>query len=139
MFMKPEEVLRAELQKVRYLEAQIGALKQQMDLLLRTLNEISNTKSVLDSFTEEKDGFVSLGAGVLVRAKIPAQDVLLMDVGSGVLVEKQISEVKRELTKREQALKQELEKIRNVLTQLQQEYERSVGVIQKLSQGGAIV
>ena len=137
--MKPEEALQAELQKIRYLEAQIGALKQQMDLLLRTLNEISNTKSVLDNFTEEKEGFVSLGAGVLARAKIPAQDVLLVDVGSGVLVEKPVSEVKKELTKKEVALKQELEKIRSVIAQLQQEYEKSVGVIQKLSQGGAVV
>ncbi len=137
--MKPEEALQAELQKIRYLEAQIGALKQQMDLLLRTLNEISNTKSVLDNFTEEKEGFVSLGAGVLARAKIPAQDVLLVDVGSGVLVEKPVSEVKKELTKKEAALKQELEKIRSVIAQLQQEYEKSVGVIQKLSQGGAVV
>lgn len=137
--MKPEEALQTELQKVRYLEVQINTLKQQMDILLRTLNEISNTKSILDSFAEEREGFVSLGAGVLAKAKIPAQDVLLMDVGSGVLVEKPVSEVRKELTKKEETVKQELEKIRNVLTQLQQEYERSVGMIQKLSQGGAIV
>ncbi len=137
--MKPEEALQTELQKVRYLEAQISTLKQQMDFLLRGLNEISNTKSVLDTFTEEKDGFVSLGAGVLVRARIPAQDILLMDVGSGVLVEKPVLEVKKELTKKEEALKEELEKIRSILTQLQQEYEKSVSIIQKLSKGGAIV
>ncbi len=61
--------------------------ERKMELLL--------IKSSLDEIKENKEIFVSLGAGIFLKAKILNTNKLLVNVGNNVFVEKTPEEIKK--------------------------------------------
>ena len=71
-------------QQVRALDAQAG----EMDLVQQVLEDFSHTKA-------GSDAFVTLTPGLFVKAKVEKTDSVLLNVGGGAVVEKNIPDAKK--------------------------------------------
>ncbi len=104
---------QTELYEFEILKQQAEQIQQHRQIYEQEVNEIN---SVLDSLIDleskkESEIIFSLGAGVLTKAKIKNNGRLLVSISSDILVEKEIKEIKKELTKK-------LEESKKIITEL---------------------
>lgn len=93
---------KKELQK-RYVElqlidAQVNQIQKQIQLLDNQLMELDMINASLDDFGEIKAGteiLTSLAPGIYTKAELKDNEELIVNVGSNVVVKKNISETKR--------------------------------------------
>ncbi|HDJ97217.1 MAG: prefoldin subunit alpha [Thermoprotei archaeon] len=113
---RSREALTFEYQQLARLAAEY---QRRIDLLNAALEEISNAKtavSELESLQNDEEMLVPLGAGVMARAAY-RRGRLLVNIGSGVIVEKDFDEVKSFLESREKT-------VRDTINKLSLEYQK---------------
>ncbi len=113
---RSREALTFEYQQLARLAAEY---QRRIDLLNAALEEISNAKtavSELESLQSDEEMLVPLGAGVMARAAY-RRGRLLVNIGSGVIVEKDFDEVKSFLESREKS-------VRDTINKLSLEYQK---------------
>ncbi|MCD6208742.1 MAG: prefoldin subunit alpha [Thermoproteales archaeon] len=113
---RSREALTFEYQQLARLAAEY---QRRIDLLNAALEEISNAKtavSELESLQNDEEMLVPLGAGVMARAAY-RRGRLLVNIGSGVIVEKDFDEVKSFLESREK-------NVRDTINKLSLEYQK---------------
>lgn len=102
--------------RMKFLEEQMQKLEQQLQELANvkeTVEEISNVEA-------GKDLLIPLGAGVFIRAKVKETDKVVMNVGSSVVVEKDIRDASQLVSNQLIALEEVKEKMTAELANLQQ-------------------
>ena len=113
---RSREALTFEYQQLARLAAEY---QRRIDLLNAALEEISNAKtavSELESLQSDEEMLVPLGAGVMARAAY-RRGRLLVNIGSGVIVEKDFDEIKSFLESREKT-------VRDTINKLSLEYQK---------------
>lgn len=104
------EALTFEYQQLARLAAEY---QRRIDLLNAALEEISNAKtaiSELESLKNDEEMLVPLGAGIMARATY-RRGRLLVNIGSGIIVEKDFDEVKSFLESKEKTVKDTINKL----------------------------
>ena len=99
------EQLAAEYTAISQL---IDEVKQRIDLLNASLNDIASAKGALEELEAVKEGeelLVPIGAGVYVRVRVVDKSSVLVTVGASILVEKGLEEARKYLDEREQRVR----------------------------------
>ena len=94
---KEEEELRKLSVEMRYLEQTAEALQQRISMLNAAMTDLTYASMTLEGVEKEKESselFVPIGGGSYVKAKLADSDKVIVGMGSGVSVEKPVSEAK---------------------------------------------
>jgi len=120
-----DEEARELLFKLKYLENQMAAVQGQLSVLDRGLLEIASTKTALGSLkkiTKESSSLLPLGSGIFAKGMLLKQDKVLMDVGGGAIVEKDIMQAEEVLSSREKDIQNNLTNYQQALVTLEKQY-----------------
>jgi len=141
--MEPQ---REELQRM-YFEAenyrrQLESISAQIQVVDAAMAETESAMIALDSLKEAKAGdgiLVPIGSGSFIKGEIKDKESVIIGIGAGISVEKNVSEAKKILEAREKDMKDTLEKLRNGATQankkLMELSSKSEGIMQEIQAG----
>ena len=117
--------------QLQVMDSQIKEMHQQLQVFQTQTEEIKNIITGLDDFKEVKQGtsiLVPLSSGIFARAALEENKSLLMNVGAGVVVNKNIDDVKKllsqqidKLMKLQEGMTMELNKLASKALPLQEE------------------
>jgi prefoldin alpha subunit len=114
--MKEEEIVRQLANEIRILEGSVTTLQSRLEVVGSAINEVALAHATLEGLTKLQDGddtMVPVGAGSYIRVKIADSKKLVMGIGAGVAMEKDVMSSIEELKGRVQ----ELDKARNSIQQ----------------------
>jgi prefoldin alpha subunit len=120
--VKEEDIVRQLATEIRILEGSAAALQSRLDIVRNAINEVSLAHATLEGLTKLQEGddtLVPIGGGSYVRMKIADSKKLVMGIGAGTAMEKDVVGSIEEL----KARVQELDKARN---SIQQQLEQTV-------------
>ena len=129
-----------ELQKMylelQFLDEQMKQIQKQITMLDEQLVELNNTIQALDNFNKTAIGsniLVPLSPGVFANAELKNNKELLVNVGSNIVVKKNVDETKELLKKRLDAIKKyrdlslaEMQKMNLQAVNLDQEINKKI-------------
>jgi prefoldin alpha subunit len=113
---KAEELVRELATEIRILEGSASTLQSRLDIVRTAINDASLAHATLEGLTKLQDGddtLVPVGAGSYVRMKIGDSKKLVMGLGAGTAIERDVASSIEELKRRVQ----ELDKARNSIQQ----------------------
>jgi len=119
--VKEEDVVRQLAAEIRVLEGSIALLQSRLDIVRAAINEVTLAHNTLEGVKKLQNGestLVPVGAGSYVRMRLEDTKKLIMGIGAGVAVEKDVESSVTELKER----LQELDKAR---TSLQQQLDQT--------------
>ena len=102
MSEEQQQQLQSFAYQLRQMEAQLNAITSQENSIAKVIIESKNAMESLQQFIESKKSkdsefILPIGAGVLIKITQPASDTSLINVGSDVLIEKNMGEVIKDL------------------------------------------
>jgi len=115
---KEEEI---QLQNLATQVNQLNNEIQKQQMSLRTLENSINTIEEYEKLTEDKNSFVTLGSGVLVKSILKKQDTVQVNVG-GILIEKKTQEAIEILKQRQTNLRHNMTEMQKAKGNLEQNY-----------------
>tara|TARA_B100001765_G_scaffold196007_1_gene145715 strand:+ start:436 stop:861 length:426 start_codon:yes stop_codon:yes gene_type:complete len=88
--MSEEQQAQQLMQQLQMLENHFTQLAQQENTIVNIIREANSAiQSISETKTKtESDSLVPIGMGVYIKSKIQSKDKVIIDVGSGVAVEK---------------------------------------------------
>jgi prefoldin alpha subunit len=125
--VKDEDVVRQIAAEIRILEGSIGALQSRLDIVRAAINEVTLAHNTLEGIKTLQHGestLVPVGAGSYVRMQLADSKKLIMGIGAGVAVEK---DVETSITE----LKTRLEELDKARTSIQQQLEQTAARYQQ--------
>lgn len=124
---KEEDIVRQLATEIRLLEGSIGALQSRLDIVRSAINEVTLAFNTLDGLKSMKDGdstLVPVGAGSYVRMNIADSKKLVMGIGAGAAMEKDVESSVVELKGR-------LEELDKARTSIQQQLDQTAARYQQ--------
>jgi prefoldin alpha subunit len=124
---REEDIVRQLATEIRILEGSIGALQSRLDIVRGAMSEVSLAFNTLDGMKNLQDGdstLVPVGAGSYVRMKIADSKKLVMGIGAGAAMEKDVENSVGELKGR-------LEELDKARTSIQQQLDQTVARYQQ--------
>ena len=119
---REEDIVRQLATEIRILEGSIGALQSRLDIVRTAINEVTLAFNTLDGLKKLQEGdstLVPVGAGSYVRMKIADSKKLVMGIGAGVAMEKDVEGSVGELKGR-------LEELDKARTSIQQQLDQTI-------------
>jgi prefoldin alpha subunit len=113
---KGEEELRKLSVEMRYLEQTAETLQQRIGMVNAAITDLTYANMTLDGIEKEKENselLVPIGGNTYVKAKLADTNKVIIGLGAGISVEKNLSEAKTTL----KARLEELEKTMNAAQQ----------------------
>jgi len=120
--MNQEELMSQLATEIRILEGSVATLQSRLDIVRAAISEVTLAHATLEGLTKLQDGddtLVPVGAGSYVRMKIADSKKLVMGIGAGTAMEKDVVSSIDELKSRIM----ELDKTRN---SIQQQLEQTI-------------
>jgi prefoldin alpha subunit len=114
--IKEEEIVRQLATEIRILEGSVTTLQSRLEVVRSAINELVMAHATLEGLTKLQEGddtMIPVGSGSYLRMKIADSKKLVMGIGAGVAMEKDVVTSIEELKGRAQ----ELEKARNSIQQ----------------------
>jgi prefoldin alpha subunit len=124
---REEDIVRQLATEIRILEGSIGALQSRLDIVRAAINEVTLAFNTLDGLKNMQDGestLVPVGAGSYVRMKIADSKKLVMGIGAGAAMEKDVESSVGELKGR-------IEELDKARTSIQQQLDQTVARYQQ--------
>jgi len=119
--VKEEDVIRQLAAEIRILEGSIGVLQSRLDIVRAAINEVTLAYNTLDGMRNLQNGestLIPVGAGSYVRMQLADSKKLVMGIGAGVAVEKDVETSVTELKAR-------LEELDKARTSIQQQLDQT--------------
>jgi prefoldin alpha subunit len=123
----PEEIVRQLATEIRILEGNAAALQSRLDIVRAAINEVTLAHTTLEGLKGLQDGddtLIPVGAGSYVRMRIADSKKLVMGVGAGVALEKDVESSAEELKERLQEMDKARTSIQQQLDQTLARYEQ---------------
>ena len=114
--VKEEDVIRQLASEIRLLEGSISVLQSRLDIVRAAINEVTLAHNTLEGIEKLQNGesaLVPVGAGSYIRMQLADSNKLIMGIGAGVAVEKDVATSVTELKSR----LEELDKARTAIQQ----------------------
>ena len=108
------EDMNADYEELKRLEEYVRELNMESGKIQEKSQEINNTKESLEALSNKgkgKESLLPIADGIFVRCDIKDPSNVLINVGSGTIVEKKIDEAKDMLDKQLQELEEYNERI----------------------------
>jgi prefoldin alpha subunit len=124
---REEDIVRQLATEIRILEGSIGALQSRLDIVRAAINEVTLAFNTLDGLKKLQEGdstLVPVGAGSYVRMNIADSKKLVMGIGAGAAMEKDVESSVGELKGR-------LEELDKARTSIQQQLDQTIGRYQQ--------
>ena len=118
---KAEEELRRLSMEMRYLEQTADALQQRISMVNAALTDINYANMTLDGIEKEKESsemLVPIGGSSYIKVKLADTSKVIIGVGAGVSVEKNLSEAKAALKERLDELEKTMHAAQQQLSQV---------------------
>lgn len=115
-----EEELRRLSMEMRYLEQTAEVLQQRISMVNAAITDLSYANATLDGIEKEKENtemLVPIGGSSYVKVKLADSDKVLINMGSGVSVEKNLADAKV-------TLKERLDELEKTMTSAQQQFSQ---------------
>jgi prefoldin alpha subunit len=136
MNKEPSKEVKQKYMELQMIQRQVQQVQQQIQALEAQSGEMDIVLQALEDFSMSKpgsDSFVTLTPGLFVKAKIENTDSVLLNVGGGAVVQKSIPEAKQivsgqtvELSKLQQELTEQLQKLAERAEHLQEELRKLI-------------
>jgi len=124
---RAEDIVRQLATEIRILEGSIGALQSRLNFVRAAISEVTLAFNTLDGLKNLQDGdstLVPVGSGSYVRMKIADSKKLIMGIGAGAAMEKDVGTSVGELKGR-------LEELDKARTSIQQQLDQTIGRYQQ--------
>ncbi len=125
---KEEEELRRLSAELRYFEQTAESMQQRLSMMNAAMTDLTYANLTLESMEQEKENselLVPIGGSAYIKAKLGANDKVIIGLGAGVSVEKTLPEVKA-------IVKQRLDEMEKTSASAQQQLSQ---VAERISQG----
>jgi len=125
--VKEEDVVRQIASEIRVLEGSISLLQSRLDIVRAASNEVTLAHNTLEGLTKLQNGdstLIPVGAGSYIRMQLQDSQKLIMGIGAGVAVEKDVESSVTELKAR-------MEELNKARTSLQQQLEQTAARYQQ--------
>jgi len=122
-----DDIIRQLATEIRILEGSVNALQSRLEIVRAAIGEVTVAHDTIAGMKQLQDGesvLVPVGAGSYIRMSIADSKKLVMGIGAGVAMEKNVEASVEDLKSR----LQDLEKAR---TSIQQQLEQTVGRYQQ--------
>jgi len=122
-----DDIIRQLATEIRILEGSVNALQSRLEIVRAAVSEVTIAHDTLVGLKQLQDGdtvLVPVGAGSHIRMSIADSKKLVMGIGAGAAMEKNVDASVEDLKNR----LQDLEKAR---TSIQQQLEQTVGRYQQ--------
>lgn len=126
-----------EIVRIRNMEEQMKTAQHQLGLFNNAMLEISNTKSALNmikSMEKDTPSLLPIGAGMFATGTLSKKDVVLTDVGAGIVIEKKIEDAIKLLEEREENVKKNISLFQQSMTGIEKEYGQASARARKLAE-----
>ena len=137
----PQLLTQEQLQELsgRYqqMQSQAEALSQQVNMLQITIRDVETALTTVDALKDEtadKETLVPIGFGSFVNATLKNPDKIVVGVGAGMSVEKNVGDAKALLDKRKEELTKYHDKLNENLTKFAQELQNIQAIMQQQAQ-----
>jgi prefoldin alpha subunit len=135
--VKEEDVVRQLASEIRLLEGSIGVLQSRLDIVRAAINEVTlayNTLEGMKKLQNGEDTLVPVGAGSYIRMQVADSKKLVMGIGAGVALEKDVESSVEELKGRLQDLDKARTSIQQQLEQTGTRYQQDREALEDLLQ-----
>ena len=135
--VKEEDVVRQLASEIRILEGSIGVLQSRLDIVRAAINEVTLAYNTLEGMKKLQSGestLVPVGAGSYIRMQVADSKKLVMGIGAGVAVEKDVEGSVEELKSRLQDLDKARTSIQQQLDQTATRYQQDREALEDLLQ-----
>lgn len=115
-----EDELRRLSMEMRYLEQTAEALQQRISMVNAAIADLTYANATLDGIEKEKENaemLVPIGGSSYVKVKLADPDKVIVGMGSGVSVEKSLTDAKV-------TLKERLDELEKTMTAAQQQFSQ---------------
>ena len=133
--MSEEELVRQLATEIRILEGSIGTLQSRLDIVRAAISEVTLAHNTLDGLKSMQDGdstLVPVGGGSYVMMKLTDSKKLIMGIGAGVAMEKNVDSSVEELKGRLQELDKARTAIQQQLEQTATRYQQDRDALEEL-------
>jgi len=133
--VKEEDVVRQLAAEIRLLEGSIGVLQSRLDIVRAAINEVTLAYNTLDGMKQVKEGeatLVPVGAGSYIRMQVADSKKMIMGIGAGVAMEKDVEGSVEELKGRLQELEKARTSIQQQLDQTATRYQQDREALEDL-------
>jgi len=116
-----QEELRRLTAEIELLQSQANVQNQNLELLTLSLSELKVTLETLEQLKKIETGkelLIPLGSGSYVRSSLKQNDKVIIGVGSGFSVEKDVDEAKATVDKRAAELESAIQKTRERMQEI---------------------
>ncbi len=130
-----EEIVRQLAGEIRILEGSVGALQSRLDVVRGAIGEVTLAHDTLEGLKTLSDGdavLVPVGAGSYVKMSIEDSKKLIMGVGAGAAIEKDVGSSVEELKGRLQELDKARTSIQQQLDQTLNRYQQDREALEEL-------
>ncbi len=130
-----EEIVRQLAAEIRILEGSVGALQSRLDVVRGAIGEVTLAHDTLEGLKTLSDGdsvLVPVGAGSYVRMSIADSKKLIMGIGAGAAIEKDVGGSVEELKARLQELDKARTSIQQQLDQTLNRYQQDREALEEL-------
>ena len=132
-----EKELEKKIVTYQYFQNRLDTLSKQQAMILTKISEIDTSIQSLKNLKKGEVVF-SLGSGIYAFGKLSKEDKFLVEIGAGILLEKNLDESVKSLEKRKKDLQKVLGEIQNeinfssnILNQLASEINESIKNVRK--------
>jgi len=133
--VKQEDVIRQLAAEIRILEGSISVLQSRLDIVRAAINEVTLAHNTLEGMQKLRTGdstLVPIGAGSYVRMQIEDSNKLVMGIGAGVALEKDVATSVTELKSRLEELDKARTSIQQQLDQTATRYQQDRDALEDL-------
>ena len=139
--MEKKDEISRKIQERLYLLQQIKNESEsiqrrivELELVQSELNKTTESLEFLSKLHEDKiEGLMNLGGGIFAYAEVKNFRKILLDVGAGVIIEKDVRDAIEYTKKKIQSLRENMVKLENILQKLLEEAEKVQKEINELS------
>jgi prefoldin alpha subunit len=133
--VKEEDIVRQLASEIRILEGSIGVLQSRLDIVRGAISEVTLAFNTLEGMKKLQNGdatLVPVGAGSYIRMQVADSKKIVMGIGAGVAVEKDVEGSVEELKGRLQDLDKARTSIQQQLDQTATRYQQDREAIEEL-------
>jgi len=134
--MSNEEQIRQAYVEVRVLENYAEEIRTRLQVVVNTNTELQTTRAAIEALTKTPEGtplLVNLGGGVYGMARTSDPTKILLDVGTGIVVEKTVEGSLELINKRLEDLEKARASLESQLSNILTRLDRSRGKLSDLS------
>lgn len=135
--VKQDEVIGQLAAEIRILEGSVATLQSRLNIVRSAINEVNLAHATLEGLTKLQDGddaLVPVGAGSYVRMKISDSKKIVMGIGAGTAMEKDVASSVDELKSRILELDKASSSIQQQLDQVLARYDQDREALNRLLQ-----